>query len=129
MRNPVVNIVSMVTATDIPDWSHIEATGTYNWSDYSPVTSKEDLEVMLNCSPVKFVANVKAPTLVALGMVDLRVPPSQGLEWYHALRSRDVKTKLLQYPNDCHAIDGVTADADYWLNTKRWFDQHLREFP
>lgn len=31
MRNPVVNIPSMTTATDIPDWCFVEAVGSYDW--------------------------------------------------------------------------------------------------
>jgi len=80
---------------------------------------------MYACSPINLVGSVISPTLIALGMVDLRVPPSQGLEWYHSLRSMGVPTKLLTYPNDCHAIDGVAAEADFWVHTKRWFDSHV----
>jgi len=124
-RNPVVNVASMVTATDIADWCHVEATGSYDWKEYRPVT-KEELDLMYSCSPIKWVKEVKTPTLIGLGMVDLRVPPSQGLEWYHSLRSMGVPTELLVYPDDCHAIDLVAPEADYWVNTKRWFDKYLR---
>jgi acylaminoacyl-peptidase len=125
MRNPVVNIASMVTSTDIPDWCHVEALGSYNWRQYSPMTRRE-MEALYDMSPVRRIKDVKTPTLVALGMKDLRVPPSQGLEWFHALRSQKVPCKLLMYDNDDHAIDGVVSEADHWLNIKRWFDQYLR---
>ena len=36
---------------------------------------------------------VKAATLLLLGGVDLRVPPSQGKEFYKTLRCRGVETK------------------------------------
>lgn len=150
MRNPVVNLPSMTTATDIPDWTFVEALGTYDWQDYRPPTPDE-LQVMWQKSPVRYVHNVTAPTLVALGLKDLRVPPSQGLEWYHTLRARRVPTKLLTYEEDDHAIAGVEAEADHWVNVrlsqiplspsrlssltlampfaaiqiKRWFDEHL----
>jgi len=48
------------------------------------------------------------------------------LEWYYSLRSMGVKTKLLVYKEDCHAIDKVASEADHWVNIKRWFDEHLR---
>jgi acylaminoacyl-peptidase len=69
--------------------------------------------------------HVKAPTLMALGMKDLRVPPSQGIEYYHALRAKNIPTKLLVYEDCDHAIDRVTSEADHWLNIKQWFDEHL----
>ena len=76
-------------------------------------------------SPVRYVENVKTPTLVALGLSDLRVPPSQGKEWYHTLRAKGIPTKLLVYEDDDHAIAGVASEADHWVNIKRWFDEHL----
>jgi acylaminoacyl-peptidase len=124
MRNPVVNIPSMVTATDICDWCYVEACGKYNWGEYRP-PNQEELRIMWKKSPVRYVENVKTPTLVALGLSDLRVPPSQGKEWYHTLRAKGIPTKLLVYEDDDHAIAGVASEADHWVNIKRWFDEHL----
>jgi acylaminoacyl-peptidase len=125
MRNPVVNIASMVTATDIPDWCYVEATGSYSWKEFKPPT-KDEILTMYDRSPVRLIDRVRTPTLVALGLKDLRVPPSQGLEWFHSLRSRGCPAKLLLYENDDHAIDGVAAEADHWINVKHWFDQYLK---
>jgi acylaminoacyl-peptidase len=126
MRNPVTNIASMVTATDIPDWCFVEALGCgyYNMRDYRGAV-KEEMSVMWDASPIKYAHDVVAPTLIALGMSDRRVPPSQGLEFYHAIRARGVTTKLLQYEHDDHAIDNVNSEADHWINIKRWFDKYL----
>ena len=114
----------MVTATDIPDWCYVEGLGTYDWTTYRP-PSKEELSTMYDASPIRYMDAVTAPTLVALGLDDLRVPPSQGLEWYHSLRSKGVPTKLLTYEGNDHAIDGPAAEADHWINIKQWFDEHL----
>jgi len=127
MRNPCTNIASMVTATDIPDWCYVESLGSgrYNFADFG-APSKEEMDVMWDKSPIAHLANAKAPTLMALGMKDRRVPPSQGIEYYHALRAKNVPTKLLVYEDCDHAIDLVVSEADFWINTKRWFDEHLR---
>jgi acylaminoacyl-peptidase len=74
---------------------------------------------------IAHIDNVQAPTLVAIGSSDNRVPPSQGLEYYHALRSKGVDTKLLIYKDDDHAIDKVRSEADHWINIKKWFDKYL----
>jgi acylaminoacyl-peptidase len=124
MRNPVVNIATMVSTTDIPDWCYVEAVGSYDWTQYRP-PNQQQLSAMWDASPVRHIESVKAPTLVALGLSDLRVPPSQGLEWYHSLRSMGVPTSLLTYPDDDHAIGGVASEADHWINIKRWFDRYL----
>jgi acylaminoacyl-peptidase len=124
MRNPVTNIATMTTATDIVDWCYTEVFGTYHSHTFRGPKADE-LSVMWSKSPVAHESHVKTPTMIALGMVDLRVPPSQGLEWYHSLRSRGVPTKLLVYPEDSHALDKVTTEADHWIHIKQWFDEHL----
>ena len=48
---------------------------------------------MFSASPIAHAHKVKAPTLIAIGEKDLRVPASQGREWYYSLKSRGVKTK------------------------------------
>ncbi len=73
---------------------------------------------MWDKSPIAFLEHVKAPTLIALGMKDRRVPPTQGIEYYHALRAKKLPTKLLVYDDCDHAIDLVASEADFWINTK-----------
>ena len=126
MRNPVTNIATMTTSTDIVDWCAIETfgVGSYDWTKYRG-PDREELGAMWDASPIAHVNNVRAPTLVALGMSDRRVPPSQGLEYYHSLRSKGIATKLLVYEHDDHAIDRVVSEADHWINIKRWFEEHL----
>jgi acylaminoacyl-peptidase len=126
MRNPVTNIASMVTATDIPDWCFVEALGcgTYSMRIFRGA-HKDEMHAMYDASPVQHATHVVAPTLMALGMSDRRVPPSQGLEFYHMIRAKGIITKLLQYDGDDHAIDKVVSEADHWINIKRWFDQYL----
>ena len=126
LRNPVTNIATMVTATDLPDWCYVETfgTGSYDWTGFRP-PRRDELGPMHDASPATHVDGVRAPTLVALGMADRRVPPSQGLEFYHALRSRGIPTRLLMYEQDDHAIDGVASEADHWINIARWFQEHL----
>mmetsp|Transcript_20005 Transcript_20005/g.41316 ORF Transcript_20005/g.41316 Transcript_20005/m.41316 type:complete len:860 (-) Transcript_20005:54-2633(-) len=128
MRNPCTNIASMVTATDIPDWCYVETLGSgiYNFSKFRP-PSKDELNIMWEKSPIAHIEHAKAPTLIALGMKDRRVPPSQGLEYFHALRAKNVPSKLLIYEDCDHALDKVVNEADFWINTKRWFDDHLRK--
>jgi Dipeptidyl aminopeptidases/acylaminoacyl-peptidases len=51
MRNPVTNIATMTTSTDIPDWCYIEALGigSYDWTTFRGPTG-EDLRVMWEAS-------------------------------------------------------------------------------
>ena len=68
--------------------------GSYDFA--SPVyniPSEDQLIEMRKRSPVRYIDQVRAPTLLCLGAKDRRVPYSQGIEYYHLLRSRSVKTR------------------------------------
>lgn len=70
----------------------MECFGDYNFDEVrSP--SAEELVEMRRVSPVSLVDAVRAPTLICVGGEDRRVPPSQGTEYFHLLRSRGVATK------------------------------------
>eukprot|EP00927_Polykrikos_kofoidii_P012308 TRINITY_DN15302_c0_g1_i1.p1 TRINITY_DN15302_c0_g1~~TRINITY_DN15302_c0_g1_i1.p1 ORF type:complete len:794 (-),score=101.83 TRINITY_DN15302_c0_g1_i1:107-2413(-) len=129
VRNPVTNLASMVTATDIPDWTFIEALGlgTYKFDDPGSqgLADPAQLTTMWSKSPCAHVGKVVAPLMVALGLRDRRVPPSQGLEFYNSLRARGAPTRLVCYEKEGHALDGPAADADYWINTAVWFNEHM----
>jgi acylaminoacyl-peptidase len=125
LRNPVVDLPAMVSTTDIPDWCYVEGVnGKYHWDQYRPPTADEILQ-LYHKSPIQYVDKVETPTLVALGLKDLRVPPSQGKQWYYALRSNQVPAKLVVYDDDVHAIDAPASEADHWILIKQWFDEHL----
>ncbi|NWX42038.1 APEH enzyme, partial [Steatornis caripensis] len=123
VRNPVVNIASMVATTDIPDWCLTE-TGL----PYAPDTLPDPAQwtEMLHKSPMRYVHRVRAPVLLMLGEDDRRVPPKQGLEYYRALKARGVPTRLLWYPGNNHALAGVEAEADGFMNMALWLVEHLR---
>eukprot|EP00638_Chattonella_subsalsa_P003190 CAMPEP_0117761534 /NCGR_PEP_ID=MMETSP0947-20121206/17345_1 /TAXON_ID=44440 /ORGANISM="Chattonella subsalsa, Strain CCMP2191" /LENGTH=818 /DNA_ID=CAMNT_0005582559 /DNA_START=174 /DNA_END=2630 /DNA_ORIENTATION=- len=126
MRNPVTNIASMVGVTDIRDWCFVEALGHqgYDFDTYQIPTS-EDLAKMWAASPIAHAQKVKAPTLLCVGAMDRRVPCSQSVEYYNVLKSLGVKTKMLWYPEDVHAIDIVKSDADEWVNLMNWLNEHI----
>mmetsp|Transcript_40684 Transcript_40684/g.82092 ORF Transcript_40684/g.82092 Transcript_40684/m.82092 type:complete len:924 (-) Transcript_40684:150-2921(-) len=127
MRNPVTNIPSMVGVTDIPDWCFVEAlgVGAYDFNQFSPAKPPA-LAKMFECSPVAHIDKVRAPTLLCLGFADRRVPSSQGVEFFHALKSRGVPTRCLMYPEDSHPIDKPESEADHWINVAQWINEHLR---
>ncbi|NXE12877.1 APEH enzyme, partial [Lophotis ruficrista] len=123
VRNPVVNIASMVTTTDIPDWCLTEI-GLPYLPDALPDPAQ--WTEMLRRSPMRYVDQVRAPVLLMLGEDDRRVPPKQGLEYYRALKARGVPTRLLWYPGNGHALAGVEAEADGFMNIVLWLLKHLR---
>lgn len=122
-RNPVVNIASMVGSTDIPDWCLAEAGLPY---DPSALPDPRQWTEMLLHSPMQYVDKVQTPVLLMLGEEDRRVPPKQGLEYYHALKARGIPTRVLLYPGNNHALAGVEAEADGFMNIALWLIQHMK---
>ncbi|XP_072438743.1 acylamino-acid-releasing enzyme isoform X1 [Chiloscyllium punctatum] len=122
IRNPVTNIASMLGTTDIPDWCMVEAGFEYVAGQ---LPTPALLETMLNRSPIIRASQVRSPMLIMLGEKDKRVPPTQGLEFYRALKSRGVSVRLLWYPDNNHSLSKVDAEADGFMNVALWFVKHL----
>ena len=116
-RNPVTDVAGMTETTDIPDWCWIEALG-YKFS-YDRMPTQEELSILYDKSPVKFIDQVKVPTLVLLGSKDRRVPMTQGLKWHRILKARGVKTDCHVYP-DKHDLFKVEIDADVFVHMMLW---------
>jgi acylaminoacyl-peptidase len=84
----------MLFTTDIPDWCVFETFGKEREEfDFKLIGSPEVYAKLFEKSPIYHVDKVKTPTLLMIGQVDLRVPPSQGVEFYKALLARNVPTK------------------------------------
>jgi acylaminoacyl-peptidase len=101
----------MLSLTDIPDWIITEGFGKYDF-DFKVFGKKKESNDLYEKSPIshidkvfhfyfKFsntisylrIKKVKTPTLLMIGNVDLRVPPSQGVEYHKALLARNVPSK------------------------------------
>ncbi len=109
LHNPVTNIASMIGISDIPDWCFCEA--GYDPYEHQIITP-EILEKAFKISPMFHVEKVKNPILFLLGEVDLRVPIEQGKQFYFALKSRKIETKILMYPGESHPISSADCSLD-----------------
>jgi dipeptidyl aminopeptidase/acylaminoacyl peptidase len=83
----------------------------------------DDPAVYAKSDPIHFVKSVKTPTLILVGDRDGEVPMEQSVEWWHALETLHVPTKLVVYPNEGHAIYKRADARDYMLRTLEWFDE------
>ncbi len=55
-----------------------------------------------NHSPMAFVKGVATPTLILHGEADVRVPTTQGYEFYNALKRQGVTAQMVVYPRTPH---------------------------
>jgi dipeptidyl aminopeptidase/acylaminoacyl peptidase len=86
----------------------------------------DDPEVYEKSSPIRFIKNVKTPTLVIVGERDAECPASQSYEFWHALKTLGLPTKLIVYAGEGHMFLEPKHQADRLEQTVAWFDQYLK---
>ncbi|MEO8026698.1 MAG: prolyl oligopeptidase family serine peptidase, partial [Bryobacteraceae bacterium] len=77
-------------------------------------------------SPITYINNVQTPTLVLHGEADVRVPPGQGIEYYHALKRRGVTTKMVTYPRQPHGPREPKFVLDIMQRHLDWVEKYVR---
>lgn len=100
-----------------------------NWFQYFevrypgvPWTNQEDY---MRFSPISLVGNVNTPTMVMVGMDDLRTPPSEAKQLYHALKYRKVDTVLVELPGASHFIGKRPSQMiSKVLHILEWFHRY-----
>jgi dipeptidyl aminopeptidase/acylaminoacyl peptidase len=110
------NLISMTTTTDIGDYltAHM---GAEIWEDY---------ETYQRHSAMYRIANVTTPTQVIHGENDLRVPFTQGQEFYTALARRGIPTEFLILPRTPHGPQEPKLLMEVTPRILSWFERHLR---
>ena len=111
------NLISMVTTTDIQDYLAGHMGGDF-WEDY---------EVYEAHSAIYRIAEVTTPTQVIHGAQDLRVPFTQGQEFYRALDRRGVPTEFIVYPRTPHGPREPKFLMDVSERILTWFRAHTPE--
>jgi len=115
VAKPVMNWISK---TLVADNYYYYANSRY------PGQPWENFETYWKFSPISLVGNVKTPTLVMVGMNDLRTPPSEAKQLYHALKIRKIETLLMEIPEAGHGIAVKPSNLMRKVaNTVAWFDK------
>jgi dipeptidyl aminopeptidase/acylaminoacyl peptidase len=87
----------------------------------------DDPAVYEKSSPIKFIKQVKTPTLVVVGERDAECPAPQSMEFWHALQSLGVPTKLVIYAGEGHMFTSPENRKDLLKRSIDWFGDHLRD--
>lgn len=119
---PVVNWYSFVGTTDSADWY-------YNFKQLP----WENPEEHIRRSPITYVGNVKTPTMILTGDIDLRTPLEQTEQYYRALKMRRVPTAMVRLSDEYHGFNGdfslrhPSNRVAQILFLRAWFDRHMRK--
>ncbi len=111
----VTNLMSFTGTADIPGFLPDYFQGEY-WDKF---------DAYRNHSAMFQIKGVTTPTLIQHGERDERVPLSQGLELYNALKRQGCKTKMVIYPRTPHGIEEPRLMLDCMNRNLEWFDQYL----
>ena len=85
----------------------------------------ENFEGYWKFSPLSLVGNIETPTMVMVGMNDLRTPPSEAKQLYHALKLRKIETVLVEIPGASHGIASKPSNLIAKIaHTVAWFDKY-----
>jgi len=86
----------------------------------------DDPAVYEKSSPIKFIKNIKTPTLVIVGERDAECPSAQSYEFWHALRTLGVPTRLIVYAGEGHMFIKPEHQTDRMDQTLAWFNKYLK---
>lgn len=95
------------------------------WFGGTPWEKNAPIDVYWEHSPLKYVANVRTPTLFIVGERDPRVPMPQSVEMYRALKSNGVPTHLYVAPREPHGFQELRHQL-FKMNVElAWFEKHV----
>jgi hypothetical protein len=114
----------------ISDW-----TAWWGTTDVQGLTNNEffgapwENQVMYDTlSPIRFVKNVKTPTLIVQSEEDHRTPIATAEMWFQALRLQGVQAEFVRYPRSNHDL---SRTGEPWLlvdrlgRLRQWFGHFL----
>lgn len=111
-------------------WGTSDAQRLTEYEFYGPPWEQRDLYRRL--SPISYVENVTAPTLIIHSENDYRTPIGDGEQWFMSLKKLGVPVELVRYPRSSH---GLSRTGEPWLLVDRlerirsWFVHYLIENP
>jgi len=102
--------------------------GAYGHADDFTGDIFDKLDLYWNASPLKYVRNVKTPTLVLHSDNDFRVPIEQGEQWFRALQHFGVPSEIVFFPRENHNLTR-TGEPKHLVESINWqvywFERYL----
>ena len=112
---PVTNLMSFNGTADIPSFV----------PDYFGGQSWDIVDVYQKHSPMFNVKGVSTPTMIQHGEADVRVPISQGYEFYNALKAQGVPTRMLVLPRQPHGPNEPKMQMAAMKSNLEWFEKYI----
>ncbi len=108
-----------------------------NWSDLSEASRRYSMPVLIGdpdkpadrvetVSPLRRVAEIKVPLLVAHGGEDRRVPIEHSRKFIAAARQAGVAVEKVEYLDEGHGFTLAANHTDYYRRLEQFLDTSLR---
>jgi dipeptidyl aminopeptidase/acylaminoacyl peptidase len=114
------DLYSMYSQTDIHRYLTVFFNSKAPWDNYQEYWDH---------SPMKYIGNVKTPTMILHGQADTRVPIAQAEEFYRALYERHVPVEYVTYPRENHGFVEPRHIQDRWQRYLVFFGKYLNNPP
>jgi len=85
----------------------------------------QDPSVYARSSPITFINNSHTPVLILSGERDEEVPAPQSFEFWHAMETLGVPSKLVVYADEGHGFVKTADQIDVLEQTVDWFAKYL----
>ena len=85
----------------------------------------QDPAVYAKSSPITFIEQSKTPVLILQGERDEEVPAPQAFEFWHAMETLGVPTKLIVYADEGHGPQQISNQIDILEQTLEWFNRYV----
>ena len=118
---------AIVGGGGLSDWfSYYGTNGIDQWMiPFFGKSMYDDPDAYWKVSAIRTIKNAHTPTFLFAGERDVEVPPTQSVEYWHALKAMNVPVSLVIYPDEGHGIREPEHVLDYRKRIVGWFDRYL----
>ena len=119
---------ALVSGAGLSNWiSYYGTNGIDQWMiPFFGKSMYDDPDAYWAVSAIRTIRNARTPTFIYVGERDIEVPPTQSVEYWHALKEMGVPASLVIYPGEGHRLRDPANSADMRKRTVAWFDKYVK---
>ena len=116
-------LASMMGIYDLKSmWGATEELWFVNWDLKGQPWNSDSYD---KYSPSNYSENFSTPTLIITGERDYRVPYTQSVQYFTALQTLGIDSRLIIFKNDGHWPNGIKSMPLYYNAHLEWFHKYL----